>query len=988
MDIEIDFKAAILSVFILCGLRAVLADAPGSSNGNICKEENGTCAWLNPSSDYNDNLVSQQFSPSKAAKLLPTAVTMSSSASAMTTPGSDVIDHHNNEDRMASVDSSEATDIVSMPTEIVTAETSGNGPEPVASAMAEALAVETVAAEVESAAPQPTAVAVEQMAGEPVAAAAAVDTPAALEPMASEPTAEVSNEARQEATEEPIASAADLALEELRSLLQQARLALSRLEAEVIHHERRIARLAVAGTAPKASLAGRSAAAVEPAVEAATTAVLRSLDMDGSCPSIAARQALREVLEQVLRGRTTVLGQMELGLGAAGGRLISHTGATSAGVAPEDWFGRHFAVRAAARLSSPPPSPQEFPGADAVMFSQPAIAAPATITCAFTYELPHPNAAASGGGALQYIVAGDAAGVLYILSPADGSVMAVLPSGTDSAVTACSAFYVRRYKSTVVTGHANGQTRSFAVELKENDEDEAGGNARFDTKSNQHRHQHNSQARGTGKHVVQSVQLRHVVESMPPGALPWAAVEETPVFPPDGGPPPKKVMEQAAEAGGGLAADVMVGEATESQYTGPPAPIMHILPYRLGNKALGRPHVFVLDRAGNLRLDRDNGTLRFWARTNRTQLAARFVGTHVVMLSAYHATLINTLQPRPPRAYTCHHLNGSRLLAASFDSHRSFRGYGINGRGELLSMVTPHEGGLATCKVHRASQLPWLDSDWLSNPSNLHSLLLTPLRGYLLLTHGSQHVLFNVTGLVRTGIPIVTSASDESIANVANAFAPPPDGTTSARTSRPFGTAGNGLIGGMLPTPPVVAVGPGSQLIFMALPSPPTLSTAPGVSASANGGTSSIMQEEEEQHPPATSGLGELVGAGGVPSGRGAALLVMLDTRMPHPPVSAGPSKIWSQPIFLAAVMLVGLYQFWRMSSTRNQQRSMPSASRVTRNRRGYGAGYGGSSYGDTAAEYMYREHAMPPQSRSELRRARFDRPMGRTVTFEDEEDY
>ena len=32
----------------------------------------------------------------------------------------------------------------------------------------------------------------------------------------------------------------------------------------------------------------------------------------------------------------------------------------------------------------------------------------------------------------------------------------------------------------------------------------------------------------------------------------------------------------------------------------------------------------VLDRAGNVRLERDNGTARFWGRTNRTQLAVRF----------------------------------------------------------------------------------------------------------------------------------------------------------------------------------------------------------------------------------------------------------------------------------------------------------------------------------------------------------------------------
>ncbi len=40
---------------------------------------------------------------------------------------------------------------------------------------------------------------------------------------------------------------------------------------------------------------------------------------------------------------------------------------------------------------------------------------------------------------------------------------------------------------------------------------------------------------------------------------------------------------------------------------------------------------------------------------------------------------------------------------------------------------------------------------------------LTSLRGYVLLTHGSERVLFDVTGVVRTGIPILTSASDDFI---------------------------------------------------------------------------------------------------------------------------------------------------------------------------------------------------------------------------------
>eukprot|EP00198_Chlamydomonas_reinhardtii_P004457 XP_001693793.1 predicted protein [Chlamydomonas reinhardtii] len=225
--------------------------------------------------------------------------------------------------------------------------------------------------------------------------------------------------------------------------------------------------------------------------------------------------------------------------------------------------------------------------------------------------------------------------MLYLLRPADGAVLAAAPTGTDSAVTACSAYFVRKLESVVVTGHANGQTRSFSVVLA----DLAGLNPQH-PQHPQHPHaQHKP---------------------------------------------------------------------------GPPAPVMHILPYRLGHKVGGRRHVMVLDRAGNVRLERDNGTARFWGRTNRTQLAVRFVGTYAVMLSAHHTTLLNTLQPRQPRAFPCHHLNGSRLVAAAFDTTRAFRSYGVNARGELLTLVTPHEGRLTACKVHRATPMPWLDPTYSS----------------------------------------------------------------------------------------------------------------------------------------------------------------------------------------------------------------------------------------------------------------------------------
>ncbi len=50
-------------------------------------------------------------------------------------------------------------------------------------------------------------------------------------------------------------------------------------------------------------------------------------------------------------------------------------------------------------------------------------------------------------------------------------------------------------------------------------------------------------------------------------------------------------------------------------------------------------------------------------------------------------------------AVQCQHLNGSRLVAAAFDSTRVYRSYGLNARGELLNLVTPHESRLSLCKV-------------------------------------------------------------------------------------------------------------------------------------------------------------------------------------------------------------------------------------------------------------------------------------------------
>lgn len=76
------------------------------------------------------------------------------------------------------------------------------------------------------------------------------------------------------------------------------------------------------------------------------------------------------------------------------------------------------------------------------------------------------------------------------------------------------------------------------------------------------------------------------------------------------------------------------------------------------------------------------------------------------MLSSTHATVMSSLQPRGVRAYECIHLNGSDMAAAAFDPQRSFRAYGLNGRGELLTLVTPHEGRINICKVrHRGGAL-------------------------------------------------------------------------------------------------------------------------------------------------------------------------------------------------------------------------------------------------------------------------------------------
>lgn len=69
------------------------------------------------------------------------------------------------------------------------------------------------------------------------------------------------------------------------------------------------------------------------------------------------------------------------------------------------------------------------------------------------------------------------------------------------------------------------------------------------------------------------------------------------------------------------------------------------------------------------------------------------------MLSATHATVLNSLTPRVVRAYACQHLNGSSLVAGTFDPQRIFRAFAVNTRGELLTLVTPHENRINICRV-------------------------------------------------------------------------------------------------------------------------------------------------------------------------------------------------------------------------------------------------------------------------------------------------
>jgi hypothetical protein len=249
----------------------------------------------------------------------------------------------------------------------------------------------------------------------------------------------------------------------------------------------------------------------------------------------------------------------------------------------------------------------------------------------------------------------------------------------------------------VVTGHADGATHSFTVLLKEPQPPQpppSGPGERPPAP----RPMSPAAAWARGAAVeVSRVALRSSVLSMPRAALPWAAVEE--LIEPGGGAAGRAGADAGlgggVAAGGGMAEPGAAAVGGDAGYRGPPAPIMHILPFRfvtrslrghgglcghgglrgavaggavvtssqpltsgrsalcgswrpsqqrsmagcmsqcacvrptrpaarLAQKPTGRRHLLVLDRAGNVRLDRDNGTVRYFARTNRTQLAVRF----------------------------------------------------------------------------------------------------------------------------------------------------------------------------------------------------------------------------------------------------------------------------------------------------------------------------------------------------------------------------
>ncbi|KAF5841364.1 hypothetical protein DUNSADRAFT_13232 [Dunaliella salina] len=146
------------------------------------------------------------------------------------------------------------------------------------------------------------------------------------------------------------------------------------------------------------------------------------------------------------------------------------------------------------------------------------------------------------------------------------------------------------------------------------------------------------------------------------------------------------------------------------------APITLMQPFRSSSRAQAKRLVAIWDAAGRMRVQRDNGTIRFQAATNHTHLASNAIGAMVVSLTPTHASVqLQTLRS-PPRAHVCKLLNGSRLIAAVFDPARQSRAYAVNDRAQLLTMMVPHEHRTTTCKVLKVRPLPMLLPE--DSPSN------------------------------------------------------------------------------------------------------------------------------------------------------------------------------------------------------------------------------------------------------------------------------
>ncbi len=268
---------------------------------------------------------------------------------------------------------------------------------------------------------------------------------------------------------------------DLKALVVQARQAVAALEAAVQLQERRLAALAASSAAAATTAAALAAAAAPPTAAAANAT---SPDAHAAAAAAAA-QALAAALQQVLRERGVAprasrpAAPPSLGfpahqrsapdLGepapAVPGPQDEAVAAVLRGEADvpgaDDWLGRHFALRGAVRLLAPTSS-DAAAALDAPLHDPLAGAAAAITTCAFAFELPHPTPAAEGGGPLLFWVVGDSAGRVALLRSRDGDLLAALPvpsslaaghaapdsqpgePGAPAAVTACSAYHVRR----------------------------------------------------------------------------------------------------------------------------------------------------------------------------------------------------------------------------------------------------------------------------------------------------------------------------------------------------------------------------------------------------------------------------------------------------------------------------------------------------------------------------------------------------------------